>query len=80
MTEPFGWTRDQVTGQLLPAAEEQRAIRHAAYYHGQGYSLAGVVRALDRDGFRNRQGRPLSTTSVRRLLLRVERYGVPPVA
>jgi len=62
----FGWK--VVNGELVLVPEEQEAINRMIALKAKGYSTREIVRALEREGFRARTGRPFNQTEVCRVL------------
>jgi hypothetical protein len=63
---PFGYTVDD--GQLVPLELEQKVLKRISELKEQKLSGMGVYRQLCAEGFLNRTGKPLSESTIRRIV------------
>lgn len=63
---PFGYRFDD--GKVVKDAKEQRIIEHIKQLHQVGYSIRGIVGALERSGYTNRNGRPVGRSEIWKIL------------
>lgn len=63
---PFGYRFDD--GKVVKDVKEQRIIEHIKQLHQDGYSIRGIVGALERSGYTNRNGRPVGRSEIWKIL------------
>ena len=63
---PFGFHFND--GKVVKDATEQRIIERIAELHADGYSIRGIVTALDRAGYTNRNGKAIGRNEIWKIL------------